>query len=188
MGMRVPRIAGVAGGVGTSLLADALHAIDDGVYVDGPVDVLVCRTTLTSLGDAHRALSQVVYPPVLAVVADIPDVVPGPVRARIRMASAYLLDAIAVPFVGEWRNVDDPYSEASWVLDPDIRLPKSLRPFSKAMRSLAHALEPLLSTNPIPAEPADSDRESDVDHDADHDGVHDADSDSIRELTRPRLA
>jgi hypothetical protein len=169
MGMRVPRVAGVAGGVGTTLLADALHAIDDGVYVDGPVDVLVCRTTLTSLGDAHRALTQVPYPPVLAVVADIPDVVPSAVRARIRMVSPYLRDAVAVPFVGGWRNLDDPYSEASWVLSPEVRIPKSLRGFAKAMRVLAGALEPLLGTDPAPTAATSS-------------------ADTARELTRPRPA
>jgi hypothetical protein len=171
--MRVPRVAGVAGGVGTSLLADALHAIDDGVYVEGPVDVLVCRTTVTSLGDAHRVLALVPYPPVLAVVADIPDVVPAAVRARIRMVSRHaVLDAIPVPFVEGWRDVDDPYSEASWVLSPEVRLPKSMRGFAKSMRGIWAAVEPLLGTAPArPEEPNP-----------------DTGTGTARELTRPRLA
>ena len=50
-----PRIAGVAGGVGATVLARALDGLDRGVFTGRPVDVLVCRATGDSLRRAARA-------------------------------------------------------------------------------------------------------------------------------------
>jgi hypothetical protein len=72
--MRQPLVAGVAGGVGTTTIAVALRALDWDLYIDGTaVDVLVCRSTVHCLGEAHRSVGQAPYPPILVVVADVPD-------------------------------------------------------------------------------------------------------------------
>lgn len=142
--MRMPRIAGVAGGMGTSLLAEALRAHDAGVYDDGPVDILVCRTTVNDLGAVHQAVARAPYPPVLAVVADIPASLPSAVRARIRMVAPHVQAAVAVPFVMEWRAMDNPYAAAAQVLRPEVNLPKGIRAFAAAVRKLAKSVEPLL--------------------------------------------
>lgn len=137
---RTPLVAGVAGGVGVSTLAAALRAHDGGVYAGGSVDLLVCRTTVTSLGLAHEVAARAPHPPVLAVVADIPSTIPGSVRARMRMAEPHVHQLVAVPFVPEWRARVDPHGEAAQVLDPAQQSPRSLRDFAKAMDRLVAAL------------------------------------------------
>jgi hypothetical protein len=137
---RIPFVAGVAGGVGASSLAAALRAHDGGVYAGGPVDVVVCRTTVVSLGLAHEVAARAPRPPVLAVVADLPSTIPGPVRARMRMAEPHVHQLVAVPFVPEWRARVNPYGEAAHVLDPAQQIPRSLRDFARAMTRLVAAL------------------------------------------------
>jgi hypothetical protein len=68
-----PIVAGAGGGVGATAVASALGALDAGRCRAGqPVHVLVCRLTMASIGDAHRAIAAAPAAPVLAVVADIP--------------------------------------------------------------------------------------------------------------------
>ncbi len=144
---RTPTVAGVAGGVGVSMLASALRAGDLGVYAGGSVDVLVCRTSVVSLGLAHEVAARTPYPPVLAVVADIPSTIPAPVRARMRMAEPHVHRLVAVPFVPEWRSRTDPSVDAAQVLlAPPSQVPRPLREFAKAMQRLVAALEGPLST------------------------------------------
>lgn len=142
---RTPTVAGVAGGTGVSTLAAALRAADGGVYSGGPVDVLVCRTTVVSLGLAHEIAARTPFPPVLAVVADIPSTIPAPVRARMRMAEPHVHQLVAVPFVPEWRARTDPYGDAAHVLEPEQQLPRPLREFAKAMQRLVAAVAGPLS-------------------------------------------
>jgi hypothetical protein len=106
--MRQPLVAGVAGGVGTTTIAVALRALDWDLYIEGTaVDVLVCRSTVHSLGEAHRSVGHTPYPPILVVVDDVPDrarlaAFPSAVRARTRMVEPHVAGAVAVPFVPEW--------------------------------------------------------------------------------------
>lgn len=153
--MRMPIIAGVAGGVGTSTVAAALRGQDNDLYVDGEqVDVLVCRSTTVSLGETHRAVAMTSYPPVLAVVGDIPagsrgiKLLPNAVRARLRMIEPHVAGFVAIPFVPTWRERDDPTSEAYHVLAPAATIPRELRDFADATQDLANLLVPLLKTNP----------------------------------------
>jgi hypothetical protein len=162
MSLRSPIVAGVAGGVGTTLLATALggpdgRALDGELAVPGDaVDVLVCRSTLPSLGLLHHQLATTPTPPVVAVVADIPARVPRAVVARIRMAAPHAFTFVAIPYVGSWRELDDPYREAAHVLaHPTRELPKHLHDFAASMRNLAAAVGELLiqsgEQDPLPA-------------------------------------
>ena len=55
-----PLIAGAGGGVGTTTIATALRGRDCDIYQpQQPVHVLVCRSTMHSLGCAQRALQTV---------------------------------------------------------------------------------------------------------------------------------
>ena len=145
-GIRPPHVAGVAGGVGTSLVVAALRGIDDGVYLGGDVDILVCQTTASSLGLAHEAIGRASKPPVLAVVADIPASAPASVRARVKMASAHVEAIVHIPFVPGLRHLVDPYAAARMVLCPGVALPKAVRPFASAMHRLAAAVTPLVTS------------------------------------------
>jgi hypothetical protein len=156
--MEQPRIAGVAGGVGTTVLAHALRARDEELYGGGPVDILVCRSTTASLGDAHRAVAMAPGKPILAVVADVPAVfrIPAftrPTEVRMRMVEEHVTAMIAVPFVLEWRAKDDPYSDAAWVLEPTSQLPRYLTDFADAAERLSKAVQTLLSPVPVPSGP-----------------------------------
>jgi hypothetical protein len=146
MQCQTPRIAGVAGGVGTTLLATALRGLDNELYGGGPVDVLVCRSTVTSLEETHRLIELMPCRPVLAVAADIPAYPPKPVRELIRMSLPYFHSVVAVPFVQRWRGLSGDYltPEAANILDPQVAVPHELRDFAKAMQTLARAVAPLL--------------------------------------------
>jgi hypothetical protein len=145
--MKLPLIGGVAGGVGTTTLARALQAIDGGIYPGGcPVDVLVARSTMYSLGCAQRAVAATPVPPLLAVVADAPRArLSGRVRARMRMTEPYLAGVVVVPFVDTWADLDDPYRDAERVLAPAAaELPKPLRGFAAAIHALVGQIRPRL--------------------------------------------
>jgi hypothetical protein len=146
--MDVPLIGGVAGGVGTTTLARALRAIDGGIYPGAaPVDLLVARSTMYSLGCAQRAAAATpAPPPVLAVVADIPRVrLSGQVKARLRMTEPHLAGLVIVPYVETWSELDDPHQEAERVLATVVaELPKPLRGFAAAVHQLVDQLKPRL--------------------------------------------
>jgi hypothetical protein len=55
-----PLVAGVAGGVGTTMVATAIGGGDLGVFVGRGADVLVCRATGDSLVRAGRAAQLVI--------------------------------------------------------------------------------------------------------------------------------
>jgi hypothetical protein len=159
--VRMPVVAGVAGGVGTTTIAAALRGDEGDLYVPGDqVDVLVCRSTTDSLGETHKAVASTPYPPVLAVVGDIPagcrgmKLLPNPVRARLRMVEPYVAGFVAIPFVPTWRERDEPVVEAYHVLAPTSDVPRELRDFAEAAQRLAELLVPLLTEHPQPMDPA----------------------------------
>jgi hypothetical protein len=151
--MDVPLIGGVAGGVGTTTLARALRAIDGGIYPGAaPVDLLVARSTMYSLGCAQRAAAATPDPPVLAVVADIPRVrLSGQVKARLRMTEPHLGGLVVVPYVETWPELDDPLQDAERVLATVVDdLPKPLRGFAAAVHQLVDQLKPRLLARSVP--------------------------------------
>jgi hypothetical protein len=143
--MDVPVIGGIAGGVGTTTLARALRAIDGGIYPGGvPVDVLVARSTMYSLGCAQRAVAATPQPPILAVVADAPRArLSSRTKARLRMTEPHLAAVVMVPFIGAWPDLDDPHQAAEDVL-VTAELPKPLRGFAAALRQLVDQIAPRL--------------------------------------------
>jgi hypothetical protein len=143
--LEMPFVAGAGGGVGTSVVASALGAADAGLYRAGqPVHVLVCRLTMASIGDAQRAIAAAPFPPVLAVVGDIPRAgLTGGMRGRLRMTEPLVPATVMVPYVTGWRDLADPWSAAAaWQQDP--RPPRPMRAFVGAIQQLAAAVTPLL--------------------------------------------
>ncbi|MGH3827343.1 MAG: hypothetical protein ACRDQX_09245 [Pseudonocardiaceae bacterium] len=143
--MRRPLVCGVAGGVGTSTIAAALHAQDGGVYHDGPADIIVCRTTSTSITLAHRVVSTVTGMPVLVVVADGPLRPPPAVRARLTMVRPHITALVAMPYIPHWREIDEALEQAKLVTRvPRDQVPKLLRPWTAALLQLGDAVLPLV--------------------------------------------
>lgn len=135
-----PCVAGVAGGVGVSLLAAGIGGVDHGVYrAHTPVAVLVCRSTVSSVGGAAHALQYTPARPVLAVVADIPGVAMGAnTRNRLRATEPHAAGIVHVPVVAGWRDVPRTIRRAGELLAAD---PAEL---SKPERALARALGELV--------------------------------------------
>lgn len=144
-----PLVAGVMGGVGTTIVASALGAYDDDLYVGGAVDVLVCESTVASLTAAHHAVGRAEYPPILVVVADVPErsrvpVLPGPVKALARMVEPHVAAMVAIPFVPQWRLREDPCADAATVLLAGVEVPPWLTEFAAAISSLVPHVEQLM--------------------------------------------
>ena len=145
----IPLVAGVLGGVGTTIVASALGAYDDDLYVGGAVDVLVCESTVASLTAAHSAVGRAEYPPILVVVADVPErsrvpVLPGPVKALARMVEPHVAAMVAIPFVSQWRLREDPCVDAATVLRTGAEVPSWLTEFAAAITSLVPHVEQLM--------------------------------------------
>ena len=90
---QVPRVGGVAGGVGTTTVAALLQGTDAGTATaqsTTPVHVLVCRSTASSVQAAVVLAACMPLTPVLAVVADCGDRPPATVRHRLHMAEPNL--------------------------------------------------------------------------------------------------
>lgn len=153
--MRHPLVAGVAGGVGTTTVAAAVAASDCGICRAGqPVDAVVCRDTVVSLGAAHRAVNAAVGKPLLVVVASTEKATPKAASARIEMVTPHVAGVVHVPFVMRWREVTDPWSQAANVLRHSESVPKWLRPFAQSMQQFYDALLVQLHSTPNVTAPA----------------------------------
>lgn len=144
-----PVISGVMGGVGTTIIATALGAYDDDLYVGGAADVLVCESTVASLTVTHRCIGRAPYRPILVVVGDVPDrsrlpTLASPVKALLRMVEPHVAAMVAVPFVPQWRLRQDPCADAASVLRAGSTVPPWLSEFASAMRELLPHVETLL--------------------------------------------
>jgi hypothetical protein len=142
--VRAPLVCGVAGGVGVTTIATALQARDLGVYSGGPADIVVCRSTSSSVGAAHRVINTVPGTPVLVVVADGPLRTPAPVKARIRMVEPHLSGLVWMPYVEQWRHTDEVLTHAKAVSSHPDGAPKWLQPWVAAIRQLGKAVLPSL--------------------------------------------
>jgi len=116
--LRAPTVGGLAGGVGATTVARALHAREIGRVGDAGrlPDVVVCRATVSGLALAQRPdTAGPVPPPVLAVTS-----VGGEADAAVAEALATVGDGwsgpVLLPRVGHWDAVDDPYAEAAALL------------------------------------------------------------------------
>jgi hypothetical protein len=142
---RIPRVAGVGGGVGTSTVAAAVGGRDRGVFTGRAVDVLVCRSTGESLIRATRAAPCVAAdglgPPVLAVSQDARSGLSRPTTARLRLIEPHACAVVLLPFVPRWREVASPLEEARDLLTRSpAHLPRPLREYAAAIGRLAAAI------------------------------------------------
>lgn len=137
--MKRPVVVGVAGGVGTSTVAAAIGGDDLGTYrADDDADVVVCRSTASSLELAHAVVNDLQFRAavVLVVVADSPGKTPAVVRSLIRMVEPHLQAAVAVPWVPTWRQERRPVDQAAQALTAGVRW---LHPFRRAMEEVLEA-------------------------------------------------
>ncbi|MGH3672676.1 MAG: hypothetical protein ACRDSH_18925 [Pseudonocardiaceae bacterium] len=146
--MRAPLVCGVAGGVGATTIAAALQAQDLGIYCGGPVDLVVCRTTSSSVAAAHRVVNAAPGKPVLVVVADGPLRIPAPAKARLTMVEPYLTALVAMPYVTRWRETDQALEQAVAALRYPNQVPKWLQPWAEALGQVMAAVLPLVDSAP----------------------------------------
>ncbi|MFC5995649.1 hypothetical protein ACFQE5_15645 [Pseudonocardia hispaniensis] len=141
MRLRAPVVAGVAGGVGTTTLAVALHGLDAGRTVGPLVDVLVCRCSADSLHRAARFADRFGGPgprPVLAVTAEGSVPAKGPLQAAMQTLQSRFSGLVVLPRIAHWRELADPLAEVSGMLaQPPESLPRPLRGYTTALRELA---------------------------------------------------
>ncbi len=138
---RTPVIAGLTGGAGTSTLAAALHASDNG-RASGTADVLVCRSAEASLRHAAALPGAPPGPrPVLAVILDAAVPAPDALAARLRGLESRFGAVVLVPHVARWHGLSGPCADAAAVLaQPVEHLPLPLQPYAAAMRLLVAAM------------------------------------------------
>ncbi|UZJ26880.1 hypothetical protein RHODO2019_17955 (plasmid) [Rhodococcus antarcticus] len=155
---RAPILTGVAGGVGTTTIATVLGSTDRGVYRPGlSVDVLVCRSTATSLASSLTAVQSAPGRPVLLVVADAPGTPPKTAAARMRMVQAHTTAVIYLPWVAQLRDSDTPAQDLAAAVRA-AQPPKWALPARAAFAELLDTLVPLLRApdpnhRPVPRGP-----------------------------------
>lgn len=152
---RPPVVAGVAGGVGTTMVACALRpAVDRQVYRGGPVDVLVCRSTVASVRVAHRAIAAAPGRPVLVVVQDMPQRPPTVVQSLLSMVLPHCAAIVGMPFVADWRRDSNPWCQATEVAMGSVaRVPRALRAWFTARQTLAALVRAQLPYQAAPEQP-----------------------------------
>lgn len=149
--VRPPRVGGVGGGVGTSLIARLLGGDDDGVLDAGvispgtAVDLLVCSSTATSVRKAIAVAAAAPCPVVLVVVADCGDREPATVKQRLRMAEPNLAALVRVPWFPTLRTLDDPAGHLIQVAWGDRAPQRSERTAAGVAAALVAAVSPLLT-------------------------------------------
>ena len=148
---QVPRVGGVAGGVGTTVVSALLQCTDAGVVnPDGTdrVQVLVCRSTASSVQAAVVLASRMPISPVLAVVADCGDRPPASVRHRLHMAEPNLTGIVRVQWWPSLREADDPADRISDVAWGGVAPSRSERSVPGVLDELVAAVTPLVTASP----------------------------------------
>jgi len=161
-GMRVPVVAGVGGGVGTTTVAVGLRGHDSGRVAGRRPDIIVCRDTLDSVQRAAEVLDAAgpEPPPVLAVTL-AGRTLRGALRQRLELLEPDAAGLVLLPHVRRWSTLPDPLAEVARLLvDPADRLPRPVRAYAAALRELvaAVAASGRLGGDPVrPARPPDPD-------------------------------
>ncbi len=147
-GPQVPRVGGVAGGVGTTTVAALLQATDAGIITaqsTTPVQVLVCRSTASSVHAAVTLAARLPLSPVLVVVADCGDRPPSTVRHRLRMAEPNLAALVLLPWWPSLREADDPATRVRTVAWGEAAPTRSERSLPGVLDALVAAVTPLVT-------------------------------------------
>lgn len=148
--VRQPVVGGIAGGVGTTTIADLIEAIDDGIVIDaGQVDILVARSTASSVKAAIEAAAAMTVAPVLVVVAHSHDRCPPPAEQRLKMAEPNLAGLVRLDWISYLAGCDDPWSQLTTAMFADIP-PKWVRQASRAREQLLASVTDLVRV-PAPA-------------------------------------
>jgi hypothetical protein len=141
---RAPILTGVAGGGGTTTIATVLGSTDRGVYRPGlSVDVLVCRSTASSVLAAQIAVQSAPGTPVLVVVADAPGKKPKTAASRMVTVEAHTSAVIYLPWVEHLRDLDTPAHDLAAAVRA-AETPKWAQEARVAVAELLDALVPLL--------------------------------------------
>jgi hypothetical protein len=141
---RAPILTGVAGGVGTTTIATVLGSTDRGVYRPGlSVDVLVCRSTASSVLAAQIAVQSAPGTPVLVVVADAPGKKPKTAASRMVTVEAHTSAVVFLPWVEHLRDLDTPAHDLTAAVRA-AETPKWAQEARVAVAELLAALVPLL--------------------------------------------
>lgn len=110
--LRRPRIGGVAGGCGTSTVAELVGAQDVGVVTAGvSVDVLVCRSVSWQLKLVQTLVDQAPTAPILVINADAPTRPPAQVRDRARLVEPNVPALLWLPWLDPLRSMSDPAAQ-----------------------------------------------------------------------------
>ncbi len=153
---QVPRVGGVAGGVGTTTVAALLQGTDAGTVTaqsTTPVHVLVCRSTASSVQAAVVLAACMPLTPVLAVVADCGDRPPATVHHRLHMAEPNLAGVVRVPWWPSLREADDPAERVAALAWGDASPSRSERSVPGVLDALVTAVTPLVVAPPTRAHP-----------------------------------
>lgn len=156
---RRPRVGGVAGGVGTSIIAALIGGDDLGVITAGQaVDVLVCRSVSSQLSMATRIAAAAPVAPVVVINADCPNRPPHQVRERARMLDPNVAALLWLAWIEPARCMGDPPADlraAALATEP--------APWSQPVRQLRHdlirAVSDLVTSNPVTSDPEVTDSE-----------------------------
>lgn len=150
-------VAGVSAGVGATTVAAAIGAIDRGMSLNQPVDVLVCRASSDSLIRAAQAAQVVVASagrkPLLAVNAANASAPSRSMTARLRLIEPHTSSVVLMPFVRHWTETPVPIDEIRGLLSARRgELPRRLRSFASAALDLRAAIEGRVpsSSRPMP--------------------------------------
>ncbi|WP_278315018.1 hypothetical protein [Lolliginicoccus levis] len=157
---RRPVVAGAAGGVGTSMVAELLDGIDDGVLAEGNgCDVLVARATSDGLVAAQAALgrlSPLAGKPLLVLVGDAPRYRPFDARVRARLARGWTCGILAVPWVEFLRHHSDPRGALAAARSSGKRPLRWARPLLGLSVAAREVLAERLAEDLAPDDPSDT--------------------------------
>lgn len=158
---RRPKIGGVAGGVGTSVVAALIGGEDIGVVSAGDaVDVLVCRSVSSQVALATRLAAAAPVAPVVVINADCGNRPPHQVRERARMLEPNVPSLLRLPWIEQARSMGDPPAglRAAAIADTPDPWARDLRQFRGQLITEVTALV-LASPPPESSSPPDEEEQ-----------------------------
>jgi hypothetical protein len=151
--VRPLRVAGVAGGVGTSTwtrllqLAFNLPVLDLREYRGGEVDVLVTSNTAAATARLGPALSVCPRPPVLVVMHTVPGVI-AESRSHLRKVQPHITARFDIAHQRSWLEMESAPGPKISAKAKDIV--EALRQFPKALQQMYPQPQPQQPGTPAP--------------------------------------